>query len=132
MLLQGILVLSHFPHKSTPEWYDAAVDQWHICVCDNCQCKTFQVALQPPRYLCTCTLLGNGNLFAAGGSELSKGLRVAFIFDSKSKEWVNLPDMHYERIKPFIMQQGPKVFVVKNTIFILNMICNFLDTYINL
>lgn len=106
-------MLSHYPLHSLPEWYDAALDQWQHCLCENCQCKNFQTVLAPPRYLCTCILLNDGRLFAAGGGECGKGVRLANIFDAKTNEWVFVNEMMYERIKPYIMQLGSKVFVVK-------------------
>lgn len=106
-------MLSHYPLKSPPEWYDAALDQWHNCICENCQCKTFQKVLTPPRHLCTCTLLDDGRLFAAGGYDYGRGMRLANIFDPITNEWVCLDDMNYEHIKPYIVQLGLKVFVVK-------------------
>lgn len=112
-LLQGILILSHCPFDSSPEWYDAGLDQWLNCICENCQCKNFQTVLAPPRYLCTCILLNDGRLFAAGGSELDKGLRLANMFDPKKNEWVCVADMHVERTKPYVIQFESKIFVVK-------------------
>jgi kelch-like protein 2/3 len=105
-------MLSHYPFESSPEWYDAALDQWQYCICENCQCKNFQIVLAPPRSLCTCTLLNDGRLFAAGGCEYGKGMRLANIFDLKTNQWTCLTDMHFERIKPYIVQLGRKVFVV--------------------
>lgn len=111
--MQGILLLSHYPAKPSPEWYDGALDQWQSCICENCQCKNFQIVLAPPRVLCTCYLLNDGRLFAVGGYEYGKGTRSANIFDSKTNEWSCLVDMHFERVKPYIIQLGYKVFVVK-------------------
>jgi len=110
-------MLSHYPSKSTPEWFDAALDQWQSCICENCQCKSFQTILAPPRYLCTCILLNDGRLFAAGGHEYGKGMKLANMFDTKTNEWVSLMDMHFERIKPCIVELGLKVFVVMILIF---------------
>lgn len=123
-MFQGILMLSHYPLDSTPEWYDAALEQWQNCICENCQCKNFQITLKPPRHLCTCILLDDGRLFVAGGYELGKGMRLASIFDGRTNDWICLNDMHYERIKPYIMQIGSKVYVVNITISCkLNKLC---------
>jgi len=105
-------MLSHCPFDSSPEWFDAAIDQWQNCTCENCQCKNFQIVLAPPRYLCTCTLLNDGRLFAAGGHHYGKGLRLANMFDLGTNEWLSIADMHIERIKPYIVQLEWKVFVV--------------------
>lgn len=111
-------MLSHYPLASTPEWYDAALDQWQHCSCDNCQCKNFQFLLKPPRHLCSCALLDDGRLFAAGGGELGRGMKLASIFDPKKNEWICISDMHFERIKPYILQIGSRVYVVNfNIIF---------------
>lgn len=121
-------MLCHYPFNSAPEWFDAALDQWQSCICENCQCKSFQVVLAPPRYLCTCFLLDDGRLFAAGGQECGKGMRLANIFDSKTNEWVCVSDMHFERIKPYIVQLESKVYVVITCfIFIYNFIFIILD-----
>lgn len=106
-------MLSHYPIRSPPEWYDAALDQWQNCICENCQCKSFQTVLSPPRNLCSCNLLDDGHLFAAGGYEYGKGVRLADMFDPKTNEWICLAEMHFERVRPYIVQQGSKVFVVK-------------------
>lgn len=105
-------MLSHYPFESTPEWYDAALDQWQNCMCENCQCKTFQYRLLPPRSLCTVILLDDGRLFAAGGCRYGIGMKSAYIFDLKTNKWVSLIDMQFERLKPFIVQLGSYVYVV--------------------
>lgn len=112
VLLQGILLLSHYPFESPPEWYDAALDQWQSCVCENCQCKNFQIVLAPPQNLCTCILLDDGRLFSAGGSQYGRALTFANVFDYKTNKWIRITDMHFERIKPYIVQLDLKVFVV--------------------
>ncbi|XP_026814200.1 kelch-like protein 3 [Rhopalosiphum maidis] len=109
---KGILVLSHYPFESTPEWYDAAFDQWQTCMCENCLCKTFQYRLLPPRTLCTVVLLDKNNLFAAGGSRYGSGMKLANMFDLKTNKWISLIDMHFERLKPYIIQLESYVYVI--------------------
>jgi len=106
-------VLSHYPFESTPEWYDAALDQWQSCICENCLCMTFQYRLLPPRTLCTVILLDENRLFAAGGSRYGSGMKLANMFDLKTKKWISLIDMHFERLKPYIIQLESYVYVVK-------------------
>lgn len=106
-------MLTHYPIKSTPEWYDAALDQWQSCICENCLCMTFQYRLLPPRNLCTVVLLDENLLFAAGGSIYGNGLKLANMFDLKTKTWVPLIDMHFERLKPYIIQLESYIYVVK-------------------
>ncbi|KAE9526919.1 hypothetical protein AGLY_013567 [Aphis glycines] len=110
---KGILVLTHYPFSSTPEWYDAALDQWQSCICENCLCMSFQYRLLPPRPMCTVVLLDENRLFAAGGSSYGNGLKIANMFDLKTKKWVFLNDMHFERLKPYIIQLESYVYVVK-------------------
>lgn len=109
---KGILVISHYPFESTPEWYDAAVDQWQNCICENCLCKTFQYRLLPPRTLCSVILLDDGRLFAAGGSRYGNGMKSTYLFDLKTKKWISFMDMHFERLKPFIVQLGSYVYAI--------------------
>lgn len=112
LLFQGLLILSHYPFDSTPEWYDATLDEWENCTSVNCQCKNFQTVLTPPEFLCTCILLDDGRLFAAGGCRNGKGIRSANMFDSITKKWIHIRGMFFERIKPYIIQLGWRVFVV--------------------
>ncbi|XP_025199504.1 kelch-like protein 3 [Melanaphis sacchari] len=109
---KGILVLSHYPFESTPEWYDAAIDQWQNCICENCLCKTFQYRLLPPRTLCTVVLLDKNRLFAAGGSRYGRGMKLADMYDLETNKWIPLIDMYFERLKPFIIQLESRVYVV--------------------
>lgn len=106
-------MLSHYPSNSSPEWYDAALDQWHVCICDNCQCKNFQTVLSPPKYLCTSILLDDGRVLTAGGYEHTKGMRTANMFDPLLNQWHILPDMNYERTRPYVVQLGLRIYVVR-------------------
>lgn len=106
-------MLSHYPFESTPEWYDAALDQWQNCICENCLCKTFQYRLLPPKTLCTVILLDDGRLFAAGGSKYGNGMKKSYLFDLKSNKWRSLANMHFDRLRPYIVQLGSYVYVVR-------------------
>jgi len=106
-------LLSHYPFESTPEWYDAALDQWQNCLCEDCLCNSFQHRLLPPTSLCTVILLDDGQLFSAGGSRFGYGTKMANIFDLETTKWISLTDMHFDRLKPYIVQIGSNVYVVK-------------------
>jgi len=106
-------VISYCPDESTLEWYDAALDQWQDCLCENCHSTTFQYCLLPPRTLCTVILLDDGRLFAAGGSRNGNAMKSTYIFNAIRKKWVSFKNMHFERLKPFIVQIGSYVYVVK-------------------
>ncbi|XP_060855793.1 kelch-like protein 3 [Metopolophium dirhodum] len=109
---KGILVINHYPVESTLEWYDAALDQWQDCKCENCHSIIFQYWLLPPRTLCTVILLNDGRLFAAGGSRQGNGIKSTYIFNLKRNRWISFKDMHYERLKPFIVQFGSYVYAI--------------------
>jgi len=111
-------VISHDPFKSTLEWYDAALEQWQNCMCENCQSTIFQYRLLPPRTLCTVILLDDGRLFAAGGSMNGNGMKSTYIFNLNINSWIPFRDMHFERLKPFIVQLGSYVYAV-NLLFTL-------------
>jgi len=105
-------VLSHFPGNSSPEWFDASTDQWHHCICENCQCKSYKTILAPPRYLCTCALLDDGRMLAVGGFVCGRESKLARVFDPKTSQWTTLPEMMYGRIKPYVVQLGSQIYVV--------------------
>jgi len=58
-------------------------------------------------------LLDEDRLFAAGGSKYGSGMKLANMFDLKTKKWISLIDMHFERLKPYIIQLESYVYVVK-------------------
>ncbi|XP_029341326.1 kelch-like protein 2 [Acyrthosiphon pisum] len=109
---KGILVISQYPFESALEWYDAALDQWQNCKCKNCQPTIFQNNLLPPRTLSTVILLDDGRLFAAGGSIHANGMKSTYIFDPEINIWRSCMNMHFERLKPFIVQLGSYVYAI--------------------
>jgi len=113
-------LISYYQFKSTLEWYDVALNQWQNCICVNCRSIKFQYCLLPPTTLSTVILLNDGCLFAAGGANIhGNGMKSTYLFDVKTNEWRSLMDMHFKRLKPFIVQLGSYVYAVK-ILFTLN------------
>lgn len=65
-----------------------------------------------PTRLCTCILLNDGRLFAAGGYEDGEKINSVNIFDAKFNSWIPITSMENGRIRPYIVQIGSKVFAV--------------------
>jgi len=118
LLFQGILIITQYPVKSKADWYDYNLDQWHSCTFTGCHCKHFETALVPPRPFSTTILLESDNLLAVGGDYNNSGMKCVFLFDCSYHSWGPLPDMHHQRINPYVIQMKDKVFVVNILSFI--------------